>query len=411
MNEYQYPQTEKKSFLSTPSVTIPDGYNPYRDDLSLIREIATDYPDALQGVKPLPNEDATAHSGRLVSEWRFLRSEAFKRLKKSALWMSLVLLMYLGIYYSISVFASMLISALPADPLITEIANDLFGIAMYLLIFPAVIITANIGNRHKTYTFFQKPQVSRGFICKWCVIALGMTYFVSFVSQYIFSVLEAMGMYINDLSSPVPEHPAGLVFYFITVSVLAPIFEEILFRGVFLTHNLKFGCLFASVATGIFFGLIHQNHEQLFYAAVLGVIFAYMDIKAGSVIPSVIAHAVVNTFSFIATLLLYFTNYNETMVNESLRLDGSPVVLLLLGILDYVVYALVLTSIILLIVEFKSNRSALNLPKGDSGLNTSEKTSAFFLSPAMIGVILVLILCIVSVSFLPLEQILSYILG
>lgn len=410
MNEYQYQAKEKKSFLTTPSVTVPDGYNPYRDDLSLIKEVATDFPDALQGVNPLPNEDAFAHSGRLASEWKFIRSEAFKRLKKSALWMSLMLLMYLGIYYSISFFASMLLSVLPADPIVTEIANNVFSISMYALIFPAVIITANIGHKHKTYTFFKRPQVSKGFICKWCVIALGMTYFVSFVFQFIFSVLEAMGMYINDLSSPIPEHPLGLVFYFITVSVLAPIFEEILFRGIFLTHNLKFGCMFASVITGIFFGLIHQNHEQMFYAAVLGVIFAYMDIKAGSIIPSIIAHASVNTFSFIATLLLHFTNYNETMTDPSIRLDGSPVALLLLGMLDYVVYALILTSIILIIVEFTKNRSALNLPKGDSGLTASEKGFTFYLSPTVICIILVLIVCIITVSFLPLEQILSYIL-
>ena len=408
MNEY--PIKEKKSLLKTPSVTVPSGYNPYRDDISVIKEVASDFPDALQGVAPLPNEDAFAHSVRLASEWKFLRSNAFKKLKKSSLWMSLALLMYLGIYYSISIFASMLLSALPADLVITDVYNNVLSIAMYVLIFPAVIITANIGHKHKTYTFFQKPQVSKGFVCKWCVIALGMTYLVSFVFQFIFSVLEAMGMYINDLSSPIPEHPLGLVFYFITVSILAPLFEEILFRGIFLTHNLKFGCLFSSVVTGIFFGLIHQNHEQMFYAAVLGVIFAYMDIKAGSVIPSIIAHAAVNTFSFIATLLLHFTNYNDTMTDPSVKLDGSPVAIMLLGMLDYVVYALILTSIVLVIVEFTKNRSALDLPKGDSGLTSSEKGLTFFLSPSMIAVILVLIICIITVSFLPLEQILSYIM-
>ena len=410
MNEYQYQVKEKKSFLKTPSVTVPNGYNPYRDDLSVIKEVATDFPDALQGVEPLPSEDAFTHSVRLSAEWKFLRSEAFKRLKKSSLWMSLMILMYLGIYYSISILVSVLLSVLPAEPIITDIANNVFSIAMYSFIFPAVIITANIGHRHKTYTFFKRPQVSKGFVCKWCVIALGMTYLVSFVFQFIFSVLEAMGMYINDLYSPVPEHPLGLVFYFVTVSIIAPIFEEILFRGIFLTHNLKFGCLFSSVVTGIFFGLIHQNHEQMFCAAVLGVIFAYMDIKAGSVIPSIIAHAAVNTFSFIATLLLHFTNYNDTMADPSLKLDGSPLALMLLGILDYVVYALILTSIVLVIVEFTKNRSALNLPKGDSGFSSSEKVFTFFLSPSMIAVILVLIVCIITVSFLPLEQILSYIM-
>ncbi len=407
MNEPQYNAQEKKSLLQTPSVTVPDGYNPYRDDISLIKEVASENPDALLGVKPLPNEAPVSHFNRINSEWRFLRSEAFKKLKKSALWMSLMILMYLGIYYSMNIIAGMLVSVLPNDPLVAAFANNIFGLAMYVFIFPAIIITANIGHRHKTYTFFAKPQVSSGFTLKWCVISLGLTYLVSFVFQFIFSVLEALGMYINDLSSPVPEHPLGLVFYFVTVSLLAPILEEILFRGVFLTHNLKFGCMFASVVTGIFFGLIHQNHEQMFYAAVLGVVFAYMDIKAGSIIPSIIAHASVNTFSFIITLLLHFTNYNETMADPTVKLDGPAPVLLLIGLFDYVVYALILVSIVLIIVEFNKNHSALVLPKGDSGLTASEKGLTFFLSPTMIAIILVLIGCITVVSFLPLEQIIS----
>lgn len=410
MNEYQYLEKEKKSLLKTPSVTVPDGYNPYRDDLSVIKEIAADYPNALQGVAPLPSEDAFTHTLRLNAEWKFLRSESFKRLKKSALWMSLAILMYLGIYHTVGYLANIILSVLPSDPVIIDIFENVLIIAIYVLVFPAVIITANIGNKHKTYTFFQKPQVSKGFTCKWCVIALGIAYFISFVFQYIFSVLEAMGMYINDLSSPIPEHPLGLVLCFISLSIFAPILEEILFRGIFLTHNLKFGCLFSSIATGIFFGLIHQNHEQMFYAAVLGVIFAYMDIKAGSIIPSIIAHASINTFSFIVTLLLRFTNYNDTMIDPSLKLDGSPVAIMLLGLLDYVVYALILTSIILVIVEFTKNRSALNLPKGDSGLTASEKGFTFFLSPPIIVVTLLLIIFTITMSFLPLEQLLSYIM-
>ena len=231
------------------------------------------------------------------------------------------------------------------------------------------------------------------------MISLGATYAVAIVGDILFEYIKIFGVNVNDLSQPIPDTPLGLFIYFLTVVIGAPIFEEILFRGIFLTHHMKYGCWHAIIVSGILFGLIHQNHQQMFFAAALGIIFGYIDVKAGSIIPSVIAHVTVNLYSFIMTLTLYFTNYNETLAEPSIAFDGPAAVIMLSGILNMLVYALILLSAGLLIYEIKRNRSDFELPKGDSFLTEKEKFWSFWSHPVMVVLLVLLALFIYFISF------------
>ena len=384
--------------------SVSSDYNPYRDDLSVFNEIKSENPIYIYGPEQLPNEADQTYAIRKCSEWIYVNAESKKKLKKSSTYMGAFVLLYIALSFAIS-FALQFCLALLGNSAFAESLIDNFSmVSQYIIIFPIIFILANIRKKHKVKTFFKKPKMSGLSIFKWSVIALGLTYAVALIFDAIFSILSQFGLNVNDLSLPVPTSPLDLFVYAIVVAVCAPIFEEILFRGIFLTNHMKFGCWHAAIVTGVLFGLIHMNHQQMFFATALGILFAYIDIKAGSIIPSIIAHVAVNLYSVINTVLLSFTNYNELLESGSLdaMLDAPMIVLALIGIFNILVFIFIAVAAILLIVEIVSSPKSFKLPKGSSGLSGIEKTKAFISSPVMILTLVVMGFLIFLNSFMPL---------
>lgn len=101
--------------------------------------------------------------------------------------------------------------------------------------------------------------------------------------------------FLKDFLSEISEKPANAFTSILTLAVVAPITEELLFRGVFLRAFLKrHSATKAIVVTSLMFALIHLNPWQAIPAFILGLAFAAMDIRTGSILPSVISHAIYN---------------------------------------------------------------------------------------------------------------------
>lgn len=78
------------------------------------------------------------------------------------------------------------------------------------------------------------------------------------------------------------------------VGILAPIFEELIFRKVLVDHVAPKGELVAIIASGLMFGLFHGNFQQGFFAAFIGCMFAYVYLKTGKVIYTILFHMFLN---------------------------------------------------------------------------------------------------------------------
>lgn len=87
----------------------------------------------------------------------------------------------------------------------------------------------------------------------------------------------------------------------LSVSVLAPIFEEWLCRGMILRGLLqRMHPVWAMVISSFCFAVIHLNPWQAVPAFVLGMLFAYVYYKTGSLRLTMLMHCVNNTFAVIA---------------------------------------------------------------------------------------------------------------
>ncbi|MCY0879873.1 MAG: CPBP family intramembrane metalloprotease [Firmicutes bacterium] len=123
--------------------------------------------------------------------------------------------------------------------------------------------------------------------------------------------LETRGFHIRvQANNPFVTHPAlnhhqwwaaALVAF--AVVVMAPLAEEALFRGVlFGALRKRWGLFWGSVVSATVFGLAHLDLTLLLPLAVAGLILNALYETTGSLIPSTVAHATLNTISVVTAL-------------------------------------------------------------------------------------------------------------
>lgn len=87
----------------------------------------------------------------------------------------------------------------------------------------------------------------------------------------------------------------------VSTVIFAPIFEEWLCRGMVLRGLMqKVHPAWAMIISSVFFAFIHLNPWQAIPAFVLGMLFAYVYYKTGSLKLTMLMHCVNNTFAVIA---------------------------------------------------------------------------------------------------------------
>ena len=97
------------------------------------------------------------------------------------------------------------------------------------------------------------------------------------------------------------EHPLSSFFLLV---VVAPVTEELLFRGIILRGFLaNYSKRRAILLSALLFALMHGNPWQFIPAFVAGVLLAWLLIETGSLIPCLFAHAVANGTAYGAGLL------------------------------------------------------------------------------------------------------------
>lgn len=105
----------------------------------------------------------------------------------------------------------------------------------------------------------------------------------------------------------VPAHPAGLALSFVAVVVMAPLAEELLFRGWIYTGLRKaFRASTTVMVTTLIFALAHSDGGMLYPLAVFipGLALALIRHWTGSVWASFAAHALYNAWAWGLVLVL-----------------------------------------------------------------------------------------------------------
>ena len=83
----------------------------------------------------------------------------------------------------------------------------------------------------------------------------------------------------------------------IAVGLIAPVAEELCFRGITQNRMSDTRIWLAIGAQTVLFGLLHMNVVQSTYAALLGVFLGFLTVRYRSIIYAIIAHIAFNMFS------------------------------------------------------------------------------------------------------------------
>ncbi|WP_320676443.1 CPBP family intramembrane glutamic endopeptidase [Prochlorococcus sp. MIT 1300] len=101
------------------------------------------------------------------------------------------------------------------------------------------------------------------------------------------------------------KDPLALFLLVVTTVLLAPLFEEIIFRGVLLPVLAKsFGQFWGVVTSALIFAMAHLSVGELAPLMVLGIGLAMLRLSSGRLFPCVLMHALWNGVTFSSLLLL-----------------------------------------------------------------------------------------------------------
>lgn len=210
----------------------------------------------------------------------------------------------------------------------------------------------------------------------------------------------------NNVTNQIAEIMTTLSPWQVALStgLLAPILEEFFFRKLLIDRLYRHGELAAILTSAVFFGLIHQNFSQFFYAFGVGVIFGYLYCKTRSYIAVTLAHVIFNLImgvipAILSPKVLTFAEVISGMTEETV-MEALPSLIGEYGIalLCYLLYLLVMgilniAGIIILLANLKKIKIEQNAPE----VPAEEKRKAILKSPGCIcAAVLLIALMIVS---------------
>lgn len=152
---------------------------------------------------------------------------------------------------------------------------------------------------------FQKLKVSQlSTIIKYGMIGIGL----STIAGIFMNILIIFFQNINlDLTTPDFSLQTNTLFniaLLINVLVIAPFFEEWLYRGLIFSALRKHGDGFAMIITSLVFGFAHGNFIQAIPVFFLSLALCYVVVKTESLYASIAIHFFNNALSMIMTFFM-----------------------------------------------------------------------------------------------------------
>lgn len=206
-----------------------------------------------------------------------------------------------------------------------------YGYLLFGILSPLLVLIWKKPRYYRTHVFAKRGSPSLGLVLLWVLLLLG----IQGASDVVQRILRPITSLFGDGSAAVePETSWQMIVY---TAVLAPIGEEILFRGLLLRTAQPYGRRLAIFTSAMFFALMHGNQTQGIFAFCFGLLAAYVTLE----------------YSIVWAMLLHFLNNSLLAYGLSALMQSMNTLWQLFTILA-VFYLPMLASIILLIVKHRN---------------------------------------------------------
>ncbi len=191
-----------------------------------------------------------------------------------------------------------------AAEMVTEFSSsDMFlnilGVIAQLLMLAVAGLTARKLMVSKPKKIFPLKAVLPSRAISFVGLTFGMCYTVNLVCTLLFG-----NFYPNIGALSMTDN----AFSFVSIVIIAPIFEELVFRGIFFRSLARYDRVFAIIFTAVIFGLMHRNPSSIINAVVFGMFAAISCAETGSLLMGIILHMTNNAISYCATSILSLEN-------------------------------------------------------------------------------------------------------
>ena len=218
-------------------------------------------------------------------------------------------------------------------------------------------------------------KIGAGELSKLCVIGLAFNLFSNSAVSLLSGTFSLIGIENKGGSLDVGSAPDSLLMI-LTVAILPAFVEEFAFRGVVMGTLRPYSEGAAILVSSAVFALMHGNFVQMPFTFCCGLVFAYIDIKFNSLLPSIIIHFLNNGLSVAADLLIAHGIMSEIAVN---LLYG--IVFIVTGVLAFI-----------FIKGYTKNKELFTLDKGSDLIPFKKKITTIASSPTMITFAVIMML-------------------
>ncbi len=140
-----------------------------------------------------------------------------------------------------------------------------------------------------------------------------------FAAMYVLNLLiEQAGIpnTMEDTFIAMSRNPFG----FLSIALLAPILEEMLFRGAVEGRLLRMcrNPWVAIVVSSLIFGVAHMNPAQIPFAFLLGMMFGWLYYRTGSLLPGIMGHVLNNSVAAVNMILYGDIPLEEQVQDEAM---------------------------------------------------------------------------------------------
>lgn len=221
----------------------------------------------------------------------------------------------------------------------------IYGLTAYILDIPMIYYF--IRNNKKKKYFVTKEKMNIGsFIGCFALMAL-ITAIIGIISLVFKLKIES-----ND-NSILPDYPTlYLNMTLFSTIIIAPIIEEMIFRGVIMNDLKEYGYKTAIIINSVLFGLAHTEIEKVIITIFLGIIFSYVAYRY-SLRYSILLHMVWNLNSSMGSIFYYNKMPDEMIIWFVAVLSLALIVISIFGIIKK--KYIMIFSIFRLSIEDKKN--------------------------------------------------------
>ena len=206
-------------------------------------------------------------------------------------WLGLV-----GAYIALA-YSSRAISGDPPGDVLYRYDTAAAGVAWYAISLVLVLLITR-GPAQRDLLALRRPR-SIGRAVALSVAVLVGIYAVTVALEPFLNAGKEQGLAPSGWE---PERAGAYAANFVVIAVIAPVVEELMFRGAGYSLLARFGEPAAVLLVGLLFGLVHGLIAGLVVLSIFGATLAWLRARTNSVYPGIAVHSMFNAIALVVAV-------------------------------------------------------------------------------------------------------------